>query len=385
MAPPRKRLDWWETEWRFPAPIDGHESQVARLREVTQAGKFSEDYTAQGFLHILLQSTKEIIFDIENDEPKFHFVNYALDAETLDLVLSASITISGIESDDILNLLAWTILYHIPLFPNTEEVLPKLLEYHRMLLTDGFTIKSDNGKLLRCELGSIIRPNFDQELKELLNSISPTQLLTQSNFQLLKESIFNRLQELQAAHGVLTNLELAIKELHEILQEETANENRLQECLTQNSILFGTEYCRVIPKHRLGSEFITDYALEKVSGVIDVVEIESSIHKLYTQQGNPSAALIHAEQQILDWLNWIEIESSYARRNLPGLQQPVGYIIIGRSTLLANKDRCKLNRRNTTYRGSIVILTYDDLLDRAKNLLNMLSSSHTAFNESEQE
>lgn len=379
MAPPEKRLDWWETGWRFPAPLIGDESQFAPLREVTQPGKFSEYYTAHGFLHTLLQSSKEIIFDIENNEPQFHFVHYALDAETLDIVLSASITIAGLEKDDILNLLAWATLYHIPLFPNTDEVLPKLLEYHQMLLKEGFAIKSETGEELRCQLGSVIQPNFDLELKELLNSVSPTQFLTPVNSQLLKESLTKSFHELQAAYGVLNNLKLAIGELYEILQLEKANEKYLQDCLSQNPILFGAEYCRVIPQHRLGSEFVVDYALEKVSGVIDVVEIESSVHKLYTKKGDPSSGLIHAEQQVLDWLNWIETESSYARRNLPGLQQPVGYVIIGRSISLTDRDRCRLNRRNATYRGSIVILTYDDLLERAKNLLDMLSSSPTTL------
>ena len=62
MVSPDKCLEWWETGWRFPAPLIGDESQFVRLREATQAEKFSENYTAHGLLHILLQSSKEIIF-----------------------------------------------------------------------------------------------------------------------------------------------------------------------------------------------------------------------------------------------------------------------------------------------------------------------------------
>lgn len=382
MALPDKRLDYWEAGWRFPAPLVGQEEQFTRLETVIQRGKYAENHTAHGIQHILLQSSKEIIFDIEDGKPIFHFVHFALDAETLDLTLSASIAIIDLEADQVLSLLAWATLYHVPIYPNTEVVLPKLIEYHRMLLDQGFEIKFENQEPRRYQLGSVIRPNFNQGLKELLDSISPTQLLTPIDSQLIKELFSTRFEELQAAYGVLNNLKLAISELHDILQLEKANEQYLQECLTRNPILFGTEYCRVIPQHRLGSEFVVDYALEKVSGVVDVVEIESSVHKLYTKKGDPSAGLIHAEQQILDWLNWIETESSYARRNLSGFQQPVGYVIIGRSTPLTDVDRCRLNRRNVAYRGSIVILTYDDLLDRAKNLLRMLSSSPTASEKS---
>lgn len=377
MVLPNKRLDYWETGWLFPAPLLGEEEQVARLETVIQRDKYVEHHTAKGFQQILLQSSKEIIFDIRDEKPIFHFVHFSLDAETLDLILSASVALLDLKTYQVLNLLAWATLYHVPIYPNTEAVLPELIKYHRMLLDQGFTVKFENEEPRRYQLGSVIRPNFDQGIKELLDSISPTQSLTPIDSQLIKESLNTRFEELQVAYGVLNSLKLAISELQDILELEQANESYLQECLTRNPILFGTEYRRVIPQHRFGSEFIADYALEKVSGIIDVVEIESSTHKLYKKKGDPSASLIHAEQQILDWLNWIEMESSYARRNLPGLQQPVGYVIIGRSLSLTDTDRCRLNRRNATYRGSIVILTYDDLLNRANNLLYVFNSSST--------
>lgn len=309
MASPKKRLDYWETGWRFPSRLTGEEEQIARLETVTQRGKYAEHHTAHGIQQILLQSSKEIIFDIKDEKPIFHFVHFALDAETLDLILSASIAVTYLEADEVLSLLAWATLYHVAIYPNTEAVLPELIKYHRMLLDHGFTIKFENEEPRRYQLDSMIRPNFNQGIQELLDSISPTQSLTPIDSQLIKESLSIRFEELQAAYGVLNSLKLAIRDLQDLLKLQQANERYLQDCLTQNPILFGTEYRRVIPKHRFGSEFVADYALEKVSGMIDLVEIEASTHKLYTKKGDPSASLIHAEQQILDWLNWIEMES----------------------------------------------------------------------------
>ena len=61
-----------------------------------------------------------------------------------------------------------------------------------------------------------------------------------------------------------------------------------------------------------------DYALERRSGLVDLVEIEASHHFLFTLRGNPRQHLIHAEQQVLDWLHWIEAHGAYARERLGG-------------------------------------------------------------------
>jgi hypothetical protein len=58
------------------------------------------------------------------------------------------------------------------------------------------------------------------------------------------------------------------------LLAEGVREEELQRCLTRNPTLFGAEYREIKPKHRLGAEFEMDYALVRVSGVVDIVEIE---------------------------------------------------------------------------------------------------------------
>jgi len=142
--------------------------------------------------------------------------------------------------------------------------------------------------------------------------------------------------------------------------------------LTEYPILFGTDYARLVAKPKLGSEYELDYALQKYSGEYDLVEIESSSLPLYTKGGNPSQYLVHAEQQVFDWLHWIERNNSYAREKLPELINPVGFVIIGRSCSLGENEKQKLYRRNAIYRGQLVIMTYDDLLIKANNLLTQL-------------
>jgi hypothetical protein len=118
-----------------------------------------------------------------------------------------------------------------------------------------------------------------------------------------------------------------------------------------------------------------DYALERYSGVIDVLEIESSNLQVFNKNGDPSQYLIHAEQQVMDWLRWIERNHPYARESLPGITRPIGFVVIGRSKTLDSKNRQKLLYRNTFFRGNLEVLTYDDLAQKAKTMLNILSGT----------
>jgi Domain of unknown function (DUF4263) len=112
-----------------------------------------------------------------------------------------------------------------------------------------------------------------------------------------------------------------------------------------------------------------------------MLTIEQSKLQLYTKRGDPSSALTHAEQQVLDWLEWVERNSAYARQSMPGLVRPVGFVIIGRRTQLNDKFAQKLERRNQNFNGAIQILTYDDLLEKSKNTLDMLMARRDAIEE----
>jgi hypothetical protein len=199
--------------------------------------------------------------------------------------------------------------------------------------------------------------------------LSPAELLV------LRGAVQREFEARDEAGRLLASLRAGIQELTVELQAEAANEGELQACLTRNPLLFGLDYHRVIPQHRLGAEYVMDYALERVSGFVDLVEIEASAHALYTQQHKPTAALVRAEQQVLDWLDWIERNADYARQSLPGVQRPLGYVVIGRSSSLSEEDQARLRRRNTTLQGSVQVLTYDDLLARAQMMLDRLQGA----------
>jgi hypothetical protein len=267
--------------------------------------------------------------------------------------------------------LALAVIHEVPVYPNTEELMSELASYHEEMLAVGFKMKDESGKDVYLHFTKL--PGTSVGTLDHLEAIKATELQSPAEIELIRRALLAELQKREEAGRVLAALRLAIAELEGLLNDRERNENDLQRCLTHNPILFGTDYRRVIPKHRLGDEYEMDYALERVSGLVDLVEIEASTHLLFTQAGNPRKELVHAEQQVLDWLDWIERHSEYARDRLPGLMRPFGYVIIGRSTNLSEKDRDRLHRRNSVFRGAFQILTYDDLLDRARALLEILA------------
>lgn len=370
----KKRLDLWKDAKYLMTMLSGvFEENDDLVKRITHLQKQNGKAESNLSFTELVKACREIIYDEDEGVPVFHGILHSFDVKkgeiklehAIDILVTAEEGENNIE-DQIVDILAIAVAFDIPVYPNTKELAPVLGRFHRKLLIDGFTAPGKSGERVRLKLTkspgeAIDSPSYLREL-DLTETYSPADL------RLLQETFSRELERLESASSVLASLAYSASELEQLLLSNTRNENVLQRCLTENPILFETEYKQIIPKHKLGSEFEMDYALERHSGLVDLVEIESSNLKLFTRAGNPSKDLVHAEQQVLDWLDWIETNGAYARNNLPGAFSPAGYIIIGRRKSLSELDRNRLRRRNLLFRGQLEILTYEDLLDRAKNL-----------------
>lgn len=372
------RLDKWKKEQRISIGIvgSGNEELMKLVEQIWEKSKKEE---SQGILWSLIQAAKELIFDIENGKPVFHVVNFALDAKTVELVLAPSFKILGLDTkDEVKRILAIAMAVDVPVYPNTDDVAPKLVAYHKDLLTHGFKEKDRSGKELH-----VVPTKFqdvDLESLQFIERVKSQEMFPPAELSMIKAVAMKEIKEREQAGLILASLRSGINELSELLQATKPNESYLQDCLTKNPILFGSEYQQVFPKHRLDGKYVMDYALKRVSGLVDLVEIEASTRRLYTEGGQPSQYLVHAEQQVLDWLKWMEKHPSYAWESLSRIQRPIGYVIIGRSSSLSPTDKGSLVQRNITFRDTIRIITYDDLLQRAQNLLSWLKDKGSGNN-----
>jgi hypothetical protein len=131
----------------------------------------------------------------------------------------------------------------------------------------------------------------------------------------------------------------------------------------------------VWPEKMLGNKWRVDFVVRESDGTYTAIEVESPNKRLYKtgQAVEPYAEWTHAEQQVRDYCNFIDMNRDYVEREegLAGILRPRGLVIIGRRERLTKEGKQKLAERNAD-NGRYQTITFDDLLDRAKAVVQRL-------------
>lgn len=176
---------------------------------------------------------------------------------------------------------------------------------------------------------------------------------------------------------VLTEFEYAVRDFEELLADDP-EEWKVQMFLglSRNKILLDPHVEAVTPEVKLGSEHRVDFVLELPQQRHALVEIERPRDRLYTKDGDPADRHKHGQQQIMDWIEWLDENREYARKNIPALRtvkEPEYRLIVGLRKNTSEEHQRKLTRKNVEHHR-IETMTFDDLLDRAKvHLANLRS------------
>lgn len=361
------RIDRWTEERHIRFAISAPEKNPA----LVEALRNSPAGDSKGMsLNDLIAGCREMIFRVAGSSYEFDYIDFTLDANTGTLRIGKTWHGPDLDEKEVKKELALAISCDVPVYPDTDADVDELSRLYASLFSDGFVIEHDGEEVRRTWAGTKAI-EFDDKSGtwaiQASGTFVPAEILS------LARGISEREQSVSEAVRVLADLRSAIDELSGLLSSTARDESSLQRCLTRYPILFGLQYSRVVPKYRLGKDFEMDYALVQVAGTVDLVEIEPSNFKLYTKSGNPTSNLVHAEQQVMDWLEWLESNVRYARDDFPDLVRPTGQVIIGTSGSLTEDDRRRLRRRNAMWNGAIVVLTFDDLLARARNCLARLT------------
>ena len=175
------------------------------------------------------------------------------------------------------------------------------------------------------------------------------------------------------AENILKKLEdIIIDQLGELLENAT-NEEEIQKFLKEHTILI-QPYTEKIPKQKLGEDWITDFVLVNMldQGLkYTFVEIEKPNMRILTKGGEFTAEFKHAEKQILDWDIWLQDNQDYIQRKLKDFESPAYLIIGGRSKNIGEEQKRYIRAWNRSQKNT-TFLTYDDLLEKAKELLGTL-------------
>ncbi len=150
-------------------------------------------------------------------------------------------------------------------------------------------------------------------------------------------------------------------------------EEPVHQFLKEHPEILSPTYIACWSKLSLG-QYGTDFVFREPPNDYMLVELESPLRELFRQDGQEREELVHARNQVLDWQRYIEDNLSTVQREV-GLSEisiaPRYMIVIGRSRSLSEENRRKL----TTIQNQmprLQILTYDDLLAKAKSVVENL-------------
>ncbi|MEZ8858313.1 Shedu anti-phage system protein SduA domain-containing protein, partial [Vibrio atlanticus] len=205
-----------------------------------------------------------------------------------------------------------------------------------------------------------------ESFHRLINLLYQEQVLSMSdrnNNQRFQQSLFRILAE---SSTTVTNHKIS---KFEKLLKDRKPEEEYQIFLMDNPVFLNPLASKLIPKKKLGEEFITDYVLETLSSEYILVEIEKPSDQIFTKSNDFHHKFTHAFGQVLDFIEWVEQNIAYAQKKLPNISSPTGLLIIGMREYLNDEQIKKLNRFNKNS-SKIKVLTFDDLLFNTKQLQN---------------
>jgi len=157
---------------------------------------------------------------------------------------------------------------------------------------------------------------------------------------------------------------------------ENHAEEVYQRFLTKNPVFIDPLASEVIPKQKLGLEHVTDFVIRRLDDEYILVEIEKPQDTIFTGANDLTARFTHAYGQVLGFQEWVDAHGEYARSLMPGIFSPKGVLIVGMRNELSAEQVAKLKRLNINSR-SIEVLTYDDLIRKAKDLYQNIHRKRT--------
>lgn len=144
-------------------------------------------------------------------------------------------------------------------------------------------------------------------------------------------------------------------------------EESYQQFLATNPALLDPLASRVVPKQKLGTEYATDFAIQRYDGAWLLVEIEKPQDSMFTRSDDFAAGFTHAYGQVLDFQSWVDDNIAYAREAMPGIASPRGVLVTGMRAGLSERRLRKLAQLNRNS-ARIEVLTFDDLAAQARTV-----------------
>lgn len=169
-----------------------------------------------------------------------------------------------------------------------------------------------------------------------------------------------------------SRLEKRFIEFCRLIGNSSTSEAELHKFLNRYPEIFDSHMASIHSEVTIGryrADLVIRY--EQVDKKIVLIELERHSDTIFTKANRIRKKVTHASQQVEDWINEIRLGA----KNIPSWLStqfcPEGLVVIGRSRDLTDEQKQILVTINSN--RTVKIITYDDLLERMKQLMRMIN------------
>ena len=197
------------------------------------------------------------------------------------------------------------------------------------------------------------------------------------------ESFKNEFLEAQELKNRSDELKIEIEKLKSMVNNPNSKEKDFQNFFEYNYWMFGVDYIGMTPTKKISENDIPDFLLERYDKFHDILDLKLPIPSLFKTVGNK----LHPRQKLYDGCSQIEQYIGYSNENVKQIKneinekiyRPRGILVIGRTN---SHEEERLRQFNDDNR-KVEIMTYDDIINKATNILNTMEICN--FNSVEKE
>ena len=185
----------------------------------------------------------------------------------------------------------------------------------------------------------------------------------------------------------IQKIELSVERLERIIMGEYANEVEIQYFLKNNIWMFGNDYIYIVENGKINVQNILDMVPQNFESYIDIIEVKLPKEKLFNfdESHNNYYSTSHLTKAIAQTQNYIfelekkTIDEEYLHENSCKVIRPKGIILYGAYEPLNEEEKQYLRILNSSYHN-LQIITYQQLLEKAKNTLRILKENTNSKN-----
>jgi len=249
--------------------------------------------------------------------------------------------------------------------------------------------------------------NFIGKVKSISNTNHNNFKIEESDFSKLDSNVVNKtdsylyfknkpteITELIA--NLINDKELAINDISKLLDtkkkenvlqelrllmDNKSKEKEFEKLLEKNLWIFGNEFSIFIDDKSINTKNSLDIIPKSYDGFIDIIELKTPEEELFAYDEShknyyPKAELTKTIAQMQNYLFELEKktnEKDYQVSNTCQIVKPKGIIVYGSKNDLSGEELKYLRILNSSYHN-ITIFTYQQILNRAENLLKKLTT-----------